>query len=42
MNCLVCSEKNCNQSRCKDILESVEDIKQEESVIEEYIKELYP
>lgn len=42
MNCLVCTEKDCTQQRCKEVLDSIEEIKQEESVIEQYIKDLYP
>lgn len=42
MNCLVCSEQDCVEERCEKILLSIEEIKQEESVIEQYLKELWP
>lgn len=39
-NCIVCSENNCQEKHCKDLLKSIEEIKINHS-LENIIKEIY-
>lgn len=40
-DCPVCTENNCTYQRCKDILEQIEEVFEEDE-LEDIIKQLYP